>query len=629
MVERHLAHLSIVGCCLFCYLHQYAICFGVDTHGHTRRHAERVPSEVYPKGDVKAALVSFLFNVQEQEEYEELPREDAPDLPAGDLALGQDGVHDTGFALPERGPKELVSDLAANGWVEDVENHNDEEDATLQETLEDAGIVYASTDDPRQAASRAQVSSGGDDSPVEPQFATYDRAMTGVEGDGALIDPKEGMDEVRALLRKVGYVGKREGIEFLADPAVRPVDISLPYLTPEEEARLRGMGRSVCDWDEDLILMLNNFLESARHLHPSAAKEKGTCEGAWPVPRNGEGPNVRDVVPSMRRKMGSKDSQRPAAREQHSPPRGVSGSAFATYTAGRRKHSSDTEGSNGARMGSGYDDGELTPKRRRVDETGRAACPPVSSFGSTPTVASTVASAADDGRPGGASLTLAAMDTPGRPPSGAGVAGSSVMSAVALRDRRRSNGSVLRYRSRDFTPGKKRRPSVVVDERRDAGTLGEYLGEAGGAKDSPRAAPGRRGEGARRRAEGQRSTPPKSLQDGRDGGLGAPGSSKRDTPPLGLEGMDATKRRRSVEETSKAASKMAAASKATSEVGSILMSLVSQQVAASGVKQTVRDEHALRSKRDEQRETKRGKMLVRALCIPIIRTEIETWRCLT
>lgn len=459
-----------------------------------------------------------------------------------------------------------------------------------------AQIVLLESQGPAEV--QAQVSFAGVETAPSSSSSAVQEAREDREGsEEPLESNNRTMEQFKALLGKIGYEGKREAINFLADPTVRPVDPSLPALNGNQEARLLSCTRSVHDWDEALILTLNNFVESAREaFRPPGVTASGP---------NVEWPSIRDVVPSMRGGAQPSNSRFPAS---HPPTlsRPYPGSAFTSLAHDEGADGSDGRQMVGARRDFDDDDSEdsekLAMKRQRLDEQGRGAMvtlPPAPGFGMLP------------GAP---------IDSNSR--SGAGMlAGGG--STLVSRDRRRSSSSVLKYRSKDFTPRRRPRVSLLEEQHRHAGHLGVLLGEAReGVRSDARGDANsvgleQRGDAARRRLVGQ------TEQDGIGGkAFGMGESSRHAASSLGLEGMDATPRksrnRNSLEVARKEASRVAAVTKATAEVGSLLLSIVSEGGRGDtgrDVKKQVLEEQALRSDRQAEHERRKNEEVKRFPCV--------------
>lgn len=416
------------------------------------------------------------------------------------------------------------------------------------------------------------------------------------------VDPRAGMKEIAAMVGEIGYDVKQDVMRFLANPEAGPVNPSLPVLTAEQEARLRNPSRSVRDWDAELILFANPFVQLAReHLRPRITAAEPP-PAAWGPERNsGERPSVLDVVPSMRRGIRSPEGRR-AARERLLPPRGLSGSAFGTT---RDRHAEDSArascsssawtlqtGSGGGGVASphekrhekrrmsggdsaGYDEIDgINRKRHRLDEEGSVGQLRTPGFGSPPStpVPRRQASAAY-------SLATTPVPTaaiPARTPRHGGGA------LIGDLSRGRSSGSVLRRRN-PFTPRTRSRLSLVGERARpDAGTLGEWLDSTGGAGSSE--------SGVGRSATGSSISGFKGSDNcvfdavnGRR--IGESGGNDTDTAlnaratisDAALDGADTRLRRVSTREAAAVASRAAAKARAAAEVGSILMAIVGQQ----------------------------------------------------
>lgn len=523
-------------------------------------------------------------------------------------------------------------DVVTNGLVDgSAETEGEEAMDVEQDPPENSSVAAAADADAAAAGALADARVGAAHAEEEfqpPSEVSRARIETppsspSAPGDSpdtsSVADPRGGMREFKTLFGEMDYAGKRAAINFLADPTVRPVDPSLPVLTAEQDARLRTAARSPSDWDHDLILSLNPFVDAARDVLRGEAQ--GTLDAGWGSAPNPDWPSVREVIPAMRRKVLPSGTQRPALRP---PPttQGTAGSAFSALPS-YRADGGDSKWTFANRASN--DDSDQAAMRQRVDKVGRGAAgerPPVPSFGAPPT------SPATPRNPGvSPPLAVTAARTPalGPRPGGAG----SLAAREPSSDRRRSSGSVLRYRSRDFTPRRRPRASLMGELGYGAGTLGEWLGAVGGPGVSDAAGgnssndTGGQGRGhdgsyvglehregaARRRAEGRVATPaaPAGSTQGYAGD-DAPVSGNYSGSSLGLEGMDATRLRRTAEEADKMASRVAAERKATTEIGNIIMSVVSQQDNAAVVKRNVREEHGLRSGIQDEQDRAKGKV---------------------
>lgn len=542
----------------------------------------------------------------------------------------RDRLESSGANLP-LSRQESAGEVVSNGVVMTpyaAAEEDDGVDSAVQEASEEdrttadgalEGEIF--DDQGAHARTRAQGQAHVSFAGVEMAPATELAVQEDGEESQALVDPRYAMGEIKALTGELGYDDKREAIAYLADPTVRPVDPSLPALTAEQEACLSNAGQSVSDWDADLILMLTPFAAAAeQHLRRRMVREGRTPDEVWAPPPNRE--TVRRIVPPMGRETRQqRDGQRqPPAALPTTASQGLSGSAF---TAAGGGGGGDADGDEGGRVmlreRPGYDSDELTQKRQRLDEQGRGALvgrPPVPGFGSPPPPAA----ALETPRKMGSALALATVGTPARTPRLGGGGDGGGLTGGASRDRRRSSGSVLRYRSRDFTPRRKPRPSLLATQGHGAGTLGKWLDETGGGGGgggagaaSGNAAGGgngdgggavggsiareERGAGARRRAGGQVLEGVVGMQEDVDGGA-SKGRKRRGSSSFGLvAGTTDSRRGRKGAEEEKAASRVAAAIDATAEVGSILMEVVGMQDKGLGL--TSNGEHAQGKAREE------------------------------
>lgn len=400
--------------------------------------------------------------------------------------------------------------------------------------------------------------------------------------------------EFDAMLGERGYQEKRDTINFLADPTTRPVNPRLPVPSAEEKQSILRGGRSAKTWNSSYMMKID-YEGATRDLADERVRAR-EWNGSHRRPdredwRSAPSSEWFELVPSMKR-----SPQQPVVRRAQHPvvlggPK--TGSGFVAL----RGPKDDSLERVRPEARPGYDGDELTSMVLRPDERDATtahrplpgASPAASPYSGTSTV-----------RTVGGTPSRAA-----KPARVGGLAGSS------LRDRRRSSGSVLRYRS------SRRRPSLAGEQRHGAGTLGEFLGEGGDEASSTASGNGRRedsdgaslvqrGGATKRRAVGQDPQGPTS---------DAPAAgSKRAAASLGLGGMDATPRKKTMVETiaeegENLVRRVEAEAKATAEVGSILMSVVSRENRSRDVSRQVREEQVLRAgKRDEQLRASSGQV---------------------
>lgn len=525
-------------------------------------------------------------------------------------------------------PSERPTKVVANGLGPAPTVLREAEEAMDgDEPLGDDRAAVSSSRAPGSAAPDSQIQDQSQDQSLDQAEDQTEKSIggegvrpvssSGANEDGeesALVDPREGMKEIRDLLGEIGYGEKRAVIEFLADPTVRPVDPKLPPLSPQQEERLLSFNRSVREWDDDLILVLTDFLEAARQqfgpLQAAGAEGGATRDSYQRAVPNEQWPNVRDVIPFMRRRVEPPNG-RPHDSNPRTPSRGLSGSAFEAFTG----NNTAAGGERGAprRFGAraGYDADELVLKRQRLDEDGKGAL-----VTRRPGSDSTLPPPESPATPRNASNASARKSPPLTPAAGSlgpvprHLAGAEGLGGGTPRDRRRmSSGSVLRYRSRDFTPGRRSRPSMLVDQGHGAGTLGQWLGAdeaavdaggggvGGGARDNDVGQElGRGREDARRGGEGQMVAPAVGAKGREDEATARRSGSnnKRASSPTGLDGVDPKRHESGVlmqEKAKEVASRVSAESKATAEVGNILMSVLAQEGDAFGGKERGVREH--------------------------------------
>lgn len=411
------------------------------------------------------------------------------------------------------------------------------------------------------------------------------------------VNPRDGMEEFEALLKGFSGDDEREVLEFLVDPTVRPVDPSLPILTAEQDKRLSTATSSPSDWDVDLILKLNPFLEQARHFLCVGGSERYKAK----IPSKPDWPSIGHVVPAMRRRnLSPKASFRPA--RPYAAGKGLAGSAFSLArhgmdgTVGAKRPASDEHTDRS-------DDKVITKRARRDarDDWLGSIRPPMSSFSAPPAGPAPSRSAAAISQPdGGAQNVRQAFR--GRP---------------RIDSRRNSVGGRLpswqnsvskpinRYRPLDFTPRRRPRSSFSGPNRRDD-SLQKWLDGLPSDADTGVGADGASGGGGCKgvvnggsgnglgveRAQGFRgSAAEHSRNCGKDATVAARSNGKRPEGSLpGLQGVASSALKRTVEEAEKRVARVSAETKASAEVGSILLSMVSQ-----GVDRSIQDKPETRA----------------------------------
>lgn len=533
---------------------------------------------------------------------------------------GQEPLGDTHLSDQAPGSVAGAGDMLASGSAAAGDGEHSTAAARVQDPL-----VAGNGGDGLPPDSQARVpSSEGDAGALVPGLASPSSPASPGRADGARATgrgrAKQLNEELDSILGKRSYGEKRDLVGFLADPTARPANPRVPVLLAEQKRGVRRAARPVESWDERPILAIDQEGQAEDLADERTTKRAGVWCGAtggkW---RRAPSSEWTRLVPTMQRRAGQ-----PAVRVVASTKRTL-GSAFGACTARSTSTAAVHRASDLRKLSArpGYDGDELTPMLRRLDEQDRddaaaARRRPAPDAG-----------AMASGFTGATSLSLvrsAVAGTPSRTPKPARAGGC--LGVGAARDRRQSVGSALRYRSREFTP--RRRPSLAGagEQRYGAGTLGDWLGET---SKQPRpgpagaAADGRRGRGdggdadstgqgqaSKRRAVGRQESP--LLVEGSQGQEnGTPAASnKRAASSLGLDGMDATPRRKTMaimeeravgEEGRELVRRVAAEAKATAEVGSILMSVVSQENKGRDVTRQVREEQGLRE-RETNKKTK-------------------------
>lgn len=422
--------------------------------------------------------------------------------------------------------------------------------------------------------------------------------------------------DFEAMLGQRTYRQRRDTINFLADPNSRPVDPRFPELSAEQKQRILRAGRSVETWDVAPILA-NDQEKQACILANQRAKENARAtlgdksDEDW---RSASSSEWIDLVPSMKRRL-----RQPIVRRgpRPGPPsQGTLGSAFVYFNKSSAASAATERNAKRLRLETrpGYEGDELTPMLRRLDEQDRGS---VVSQPRRMTLDPSQRAAAPF-----PSTRALAVGSVSRTPQPRRAGGSRMSTGGSSFNRRGSSGTALRYRQRDFTPGRAPRASLAgVGERtHGAGMLGDWLGET---SKQPEATGGndRRSSTSNRESFGQRGgAPSKRRADGQDPHPDGPqihtaprspaaAGNKRAASSLGLEGMDATPRRKMqavkevlTDEGKRLVRKVEAEAKATAEVGSILMSVVSQESKARDVTRQVREEQMVGTKKREDRE---------------------------
>lgn len=503
---------------------------------------------------------------------------------------------------PEVEPSDETPDAAAADMSGVVGGPAEAEEAGkaagAHELLEAGTAAVASGDARGSAASDAQAqvsfadAEGGLASISNTRDDGQGSAQVDARAKAAQIDK-----EFDAMLGERSYQEKRDTINFLADPTTRPVNPRLPVLSAEEKQSILRGGRSAKTWNKSYMMKTDyegascDLADERIRARERNDSRRGTDED-W---RSAPSSEWVGLVPFMKRR-----AQQPVVR---GGPKTGSESGFVVV---------NDDSLHRLRVATrpGYDGDELTSMVVRRDDQERDA-----TIARRPLPGASPAATPYPGTSTSLVRTVAGtLSRTPKPARGGGLGGR------ALRDRRGSSGSVLRYRSQD------RRQSLAGEQRYGAGTLGQWLGETGNQPspspadvndarrdDSYGASLVQRGGASKRRGVGQ--DPPTA--DGPQGqASGAPAAgNKRAAASLGLGGMDATPRRKTVmeeaitEEGQNLVRRVEAEAKATAEVGSILMSVVSQENKTRDVSRQVREEQALRtSKRDEQQRASSGQV---------------------
>ena len=368
--------------------------------------------------------------------------------------------------------------------------------------------------------------------------------------------PRDNKAEFRAVFGELGDDDKTAALDFLSNPTVRPVDPSLPVLTAEEERRLASATCSASDWEDKLILALNPFLHQARHLlgrrDVSNYYAGRASDSRWP--------SGHDTVPAMKsRDLSPTVASRPTRPDASGG--GVAGSAFSTPT----RHETETDQASDDPAG-GKDKEPTAPEqyqRSPFDEQfGRArlARPPVPGFASNATRVPSYSM--------GPKGSIAPAFSPRRS-VGSGIGGRPARTLQA------NSPSVLRYRLRNLASRRRSRSSLCPS----FGSADEGLGSKPGAGDSGRVGKDDLVQDEMRQQGQQPSTNNSSVHF--HGSAGMENSRKRYQASMSeSEGAGTMTSRRRImdgsEEMALRALRVAAVSKATTEVGNILVSVVSE-----------------------------------------------------
>ena len=383
--------------------------------------------------------------------------------------------------------------------------------------------------------------------------------------------PRDNKAEFRAVFGELGDDDKTAALDFLSNPAVRPVDPSLPMLTAEEVRRLASATCSASDWEDKLILALNPFLHQARHL--LGRRDVSNCyagrasDSRWP--------SGHDTVPAMRSRdlsptvasrpsMGPKGSIAPAFSPRRSVGSGIGGRPARTLQANspsvlryRLKNLASRRRSRSSLCHSFGSADEGLGSKPGAGDSGR---PPVPGFASNATRVPSYSM--------GPKGSIAPAFSPRRN-VGSGIGGRPARTLQA------NSPSVLRYRLRNLASRRRSRSSLCPS----FGSADEGLGSKPGADDSGRVAKGDLVQNEMRQRGQQPSTNNSSVHF--HGSAGMENSRKRYQASMSeSEGAGTMTSRRRImdgsEEMALRALRVAAVSKATTEVGNILVSVVSE-----------------------------------------------------
>ncbi|CAM9804158.1 unnamed protein product [Scytosiphon promiscuus] len=514
---------------------------------------------------------------------------------------------------------EEVSSLPAQATATAIAAVEGDEDSRLESldktSAGDGAAVDEEAEEAGRMATEDQVQAIGAHS--ERQDAEVQATPAGLEGESSssLATQSTGQEsthvhvraraeqiekDFEAMLGQRTYREKRDTMNFLADPNSRPVNLRFPDLSAEQKQRVLRAGRSVESWDMAPILANDQEKQACILANQRAQEETHVrlTEKSGEEWRSAPSSEWIELVPCMKRRLREPIVRR-GSRHGHRP-QGTLGSAFVYF----KSASAAGEGGRDAKRARletrpGYDGDELTPMLRRLDDQDRD-------------------SAISQHR------RAVINPSPRAPLPGAGTSLARVATGTVSR-----TPQPRRVGSRMSTGGSSfNRPRI-----HGAGTLGDWLGEA---RKQPHPAPtgGITSGNDRRRSSmvapntgtesfGQRGgAPSKRRADGQDphpdgpqvqarGGSASPAAAgnKRAASSLGLEGMDATPRRKMqavkealTDEGKRLVRKVEAEAKATAEVGSILMSVVSQESKARNVTRQVREEQASTMNEQEQRQ---------------------------
>lgn len=454
------------------------------------------------------------------------------------------------------------------------------------QALLEPGTTAVSSGDFRESATsdaEAQVSAAG----PEGGAALASKATTQDDEQGtANVDTRARAAQIDKefddMLGERSYREKRDTINFLADPTSRPVNPRLPALSAEEKQLILRGGRSAKTWNVSYMMKTDyegascDLADERIRARERNDSSRQRAHDDW---RSAPSSEWFELVPSMRRRP-----QQPVVRRaQQAIVRGgpKTGSGFVALRGSKDDSRSPERPRPEARPG--YDGNELTSMVLRQDDRDATAAHHPLPFASP--------AASPHAGMMSTSLVRTVDGTISRTPKPTRVGG---LVGSALRDRRVSSGSVLRYRS------SRRRQSLAGERGHGAGTLGEFLGED-------------RGRASKRHAVGQDAPPADGAQPPANDAPAA-GNKRTAVASLGLGGMDATPRKKTMEEAvaeegENLVRRVEAEAKATAEVGSILMSVVSQESKSRDVSRQVREEQTSRaSKRDEQQRASSGQV---------------------
>lgn len=590
----------------------------------------------------------------EQEDVEQDDEEDVPDENAASSSPGHATAEAAAAAASATAP------AVGDG---DVGNEGSQQEAVLQrpESSSSAPAPNSSTKKTEGASATTSGVSGASAqtqeagkgagaqeplvSPEEPAESTEALATTPDEEESqqaAAARSKElGVHKAfLAMLGERSYDEKRQTLDYLADSTSRGDNPRIPAVSAARKQDVLLADRSVNSWPKDVVM--NADYEG---LSSDLADERIRAREDWRAAPSAE---WMQLVPPMKRRAQQQPAAAAAAaaavrrggQGDPSPRRGPEGSAFQVFKADNDAESAEGTTAKRPRLGTrlgtrlGYDrygDDELFRVGNQARDSARARRPVVPA-------ASPAAAAFSPGTTTSTSLVRAAGGGASRTPNPARARGPR----GGPPDRRRvSIAAPLRYRntgyrSQDYTPlVHKKRRSVGGGQRFGAGTLGDFLGETGtgtgtgtgnqsarspsaaGANDGRRSVSDRLGCSPELRGEASKRGGAGDGQEGQDVPLGAGGGgrargsgspaagSKRAASYLGLAGMNATPRRRALEEAvaregEMLVKKVEAEAEATAFVGDILMKVVSQESKSRDVGRQVREEQARRANKNKQ-----------------------------